>query len=360
MSKILVKQGQLLMYQSILHNRTQYFLPKMMGVWLLWALLLCVMTVWHISTGAMDIPMPSVYDAVFNFNVEQFEHHIVMKQRLPRALVAIACGASLGLAGFQAQKLFQNPLVSSSTLGVTSGATFAVVVTMYFFNTTELSLFTPAFVGAFVAGFCTLALTRFLSGSNVSRGLHIVLAGSLVAIAFSSFTTFVVSLDPLLFNGIQGWLLGTIAPSNYQGLQNSFPLFVLGIGVLLIQSKSLDVMMLGEKQASTLGVKTKTINTLTIGGIFLLSALCVAVVGPIGFVGLVVPHIAKLFTREVGYQGAFLSMFIGATALLIADIMARTIIAPKMLLVGAITASVGGVVFLVLLMVRFNKPGGGI
>lgn len=309
----------------------------------------------HISVGALKISWATVWDALFAFDVRQAKHHIIIKQRLPNVLTAIVCGATLGLAGFQAQKLFQNPLVSPSTLGVTSGASFFVVLYIYITNQPNTLLFTPAIVGALVAGACTLGLTRMLSGSTVSRGLHLVIAGSLVSIAFGAFTTFIVSMDALLFYPVRDWLMGSIAPANFKGIAISYPFFILGIVVLLAQSRPLDTLMMGDAQAIALGANVKRTQFLTVGGVFLLSALCVAVIGPIGFVGLVVPHMVKLFTNEVGYRGAILSMIIGALALVLADMVARTAIAPRMILVGAITAGVGGTFFLILLYLKFNR-----
>lgn len=352
------------MYQNTLHSitntikpwRNSYYTPMIMGVIL--AVVLVVSSVLHISVGALKISWHTIYDALFAFDVKQAKHHIIMKQRLPNVLTAIVTGATLGLTGFQAQKLFQNPLVSASTLGVTSGATFFVVVYIYMTNQPEMLLFTPALLGAMVAGFCTLALTRLIAGSTVSQGLHLVIAGSLISIAFGAFTTFVVSMDPMLFYPVRDWLMGSIAPANFKGIAISYPFFVVGILILLGQSRSLDTMMMGAKQAATLGANVKRTQILTIGGVFLLSALCVAVVGPIGFVGLVVPHIVKLFTNEVGYKGAILSMLTGALALVLADMVARTAIAPRMILVGAITAGVGGTFFLIMLYLKYSRKRG--
>lgn len=333
--------------------RNNLYTPMIMGVLL--TIILVMSSLVHIGVGALKISWTTVFDAIFAFDVKQAKHHIIIKQRLPNVLTAIICGATLGLTGFQAQKLFQNPLVSASTLGVTSGATFFVVVYIYITNTPSILLFTPALIGALVAGCCTLWLTKTLSGSTVSKGLHLVIAGSLVSIAFGAFTTFVVSMDPMLFYPIQDWLMGSISPANFKGITLSYPFFIIGILLLLGQCHALDTLMMGEKQAISLGANVKNTQIITIGGVFMLSALCVAVVGPIGFVGLVVPHMVKLFTNEVGYKGAILSMIVGALALVLADMVARTAIAPRMILVGAITASIGGTFFLIMLYLKFNR-----
>ena len=330
--------------------------------WFVFALLffsgaMGVMALFHMSIGAKHIAWQTTFDAIFNFDKTQFTHHIVIKQRLPRLFVAVACGAMLGLTGFQAQKLFQNPLVSATTLGVTSGAVFFVVAGIYLFNLDENNVFLPSFFGAISAGLLTFSMTKIMTKSNISKGVHIVLAGSLVSMLFGSLTIFIMSLDPLRFYQLKSWLLGDIAPVNFKALQVVWWLAIGGMVMLLSQSRSLDALMLGDKQAITLGVDVKRTRFLTLLGIFITSAVAVSVVGPIGFVGLVVPHIVKMFVNETGFKGAFFSMLLGAFLLGVADISARYLFAPKVVVVGAITASIGGVFFLGLLFIRARKYG---
>ncbi len=337
-----------------INRRQKSFVFTILGLGLSFCILVFV-SLWHMRMGAADIVIKTIFKAIFQFDSNEFQHHIIVNQRLPRLYVAITCGATLGLAGFQIQKLFQNPLVSASTLGVTSGASLFVVLAIYFFNVDDSFVFFPAIVGACFAGLCTFSLTKTMSKSHISKGIHVVLSGSLISIFFGSIKTLFISLDPLVFQNVQDWMLGTINPSDFQGLKISYLAFVVFIVILLLQSRSLDTLMMGEQQAKVLGAHVAQIRFLTIGSVFVLSALCVAVVGPIGFVGLVVPHIAKLFVDETGIKGALLSMIIGAVVLVIADCIARILIAPKVLLVGAITAGFGGIFFLFLLFIRAKR-----
>ncbi len=315
------------------------------------------MSLFHMTIGAKYIAWEIVLDAIFDFDKKQFAHHIVIKQRLPRLVVAIACGSMLGLAGFQAQKLFQNPLVSATTLGVTSGAVFFVVAGIYVFNLSDTNVFVPSLAGAVCAGALSFGMARVMTKSMVSKGVHIVLAGSLVGMLFSALAVFVMSLDPIRFQQLKSWLLGDIVPINYQALQTVWVIAVLGVVLLLSQSRSLDALMLGDTQATTLGVSVKRTKILTLLGIFVLSALVVSVVGPIGFVGLVVPHIVKMFVNETGFKGAVFAMILGAFLLVLADVLARYMFAPKVVVVGAVTATVGGVFFMTLLFIRARKYG---
>ena len=219
----------------------------------------------------------------------------------------------------------------------------------------EDQLFFPAILGTLVSGAMTLGMTRMMSKSSVSKTLHIVLAGSLVAMLFSSLTVFVMSLDPLRFYGLQSWLLGDIGTSDYQSLQMVWWVGLIGILTLIIQSRPMDALMLGDKQANSLGVNVRLVRGLVLGGVFVISSVVVSVIGPIGFVGLVVPHAVKLFVNETGRQGMLLSIIVGALALVLADLLARTMVAPKLLLVGAVTASIGGFFFLMLLFFRASR-----
>lgn len=314
-----------------------------------------LVTILHISVGAKSLAWWDIYQAISHFDSHNYDHHIVINQRLPRLLVAMGCGAMLGIAGFKAQKLLQNPLVSSSTLGVNSGAVFISLCAMYFFNITEDNLFLPAFAGACLAGIFTLSMSRALHRSSISKGLHIVLAGSLVSMLFGALSTFLIQLDPLRFADIQDWLLGDIGPSDFNDFKAIFWLALATVILLLSQGRALDAMMLGERQAQSAGVNVKKTKLLTLTSVFMLASLVVSTVGPIGFIGLVVPHICKIFVTETGQIGAWLSMLIGALLLACADIVARTIIAPKVLLVGGVSASIGSVFFLALLYFMLRK-----
>lgn len=320
-----------------------------LGAVLLLTMMLSLVALTHISIGARPIAWADIFQAIFAFDSQQFVHHIVIKQRLPRLVVAMGCGAMLGLAGFSAQKMFQNSLVSSSTLGVSSGAVFFSLCAIYFFNISENDIFIPAFLGASVAGVFTLSMTEMMNRSSISKNLHIVLAGSLVSMLFSSLSTFLMQLDPLRFADVQDWLLGDISPADFSDFSRIYPLALLTIGVLLCQGRSLDVMIMGENQARSAGVNVTRTRNITLLCIFLLASLVVSVVGPIGFIGLVVPHISKFFVSEVGNKGAWLSMLIGGLLLSLSDLLARIIIAPKVLIVGGVSASIGSIFFLCLL-----------
>gem|GEM_PF-1668565 len=338
------------MYQYI-------YWPSAKGIYAVLAALVTVllMSILHISVGAKSLVWWDIYQALSHFDIHNYDHHIVINQRLPRLLVAMGCGAMLGVAGFKAQKLLQNPLVSSSTLGVNSGAVFMSLCAMYFFNLTEDKLFLPAFAGACLAGIFTLSMSRALRRSNISRGLHIVLAGSLVSMLFGALSTFLIQLDPLRFADIQDWLLGDIGPSDFNDFKTIFWLALATIALLMSQGRALDAMMLGERQALSTGVNVKRVKFVTLTSVFMLSSLVVSTVGPIGFIGLVVPHICKIFVTQTGQIGAWLSMLIGALLLVSADVIARTIIAPKVLLVGGVSASIGSVFFLALLYFLLRK-----
>ncbi len=332
---------------------------KLLLAWFISFLILIIASLSHVSIGAKTIEWHIIFDAFFSFDPTQYLHQIIIKQRLTRLIVALFCGAALGIAGFAAQKLFQNPLVSADTLGVISGAKFFCIVAIFFMFADEGQLIFPALLGSLVAGFMTLGMTRLMSKSSVSKSLHLVLAGSLVAMLFSSLSVFVMSLDPLRFYGLQSWLLGDIGTSDYKALQIVWWVGVISILVLIVQSRPMDALMLGDKQANSLGVNVRWVRGLVLGGVFIISSVVVSVVGPIGFVGLVVPHAVKLFVNETGKQGMLLSIIVGALALVLADLLARTMVAPKLLLVGAVTASIGGFVFLILLFFRANRFSGG-
>lgn len=268
---------------------------------------------------------------------------------MPRLAVALFCGAALGLSGWLLQKLFQNGLVSPSTLGINAGAVNFVVVGMLFGWNTPSQQVLLAFLGAMAAVAFSLFLASFFRGSDNAR-LMLVLAGAMTATLFSALTTFVVSLDPDSFAGLIGWLIGNIGALDHRALPPMLPLAAIAFLLAMLQSRQLDLLALGQDQAEAVGVNVRWCFRGTLVAAILLAICAVTVVGPIGFVGLIVPHLVRIFAGEAGRLQLLLSMFVGASVLALADVLARTLIAPRVMNVGTVMGLAGGTVFLALVL----------
>jgi iron complex transport system permease protein len=312
-------------------------------------LLLLGLGLMHLGVGAANLDLPAVIGAFIAYDPTNYSHVIIIFQRLTRLIVAIYAGAALGVAGLLMQKVMQNGLVSPSTLGVNAGATTFVVLSVYMLGLSGAALFLPALTGGLCAIVFTFAVSRIIEGQGDPR-LILALAGSMISVLFSSLTTFVLTLDPDGFGNVIGWIVGDIGNFDYLSLVPTAPLGILALGAAAIMSRAVDILVLGDEQAAVMGVDVRLVYGGTLFIAVALAVTAVTVVGPIGFVGLVMPHIARILVGEIGRLPLWLCLVGGAVFLTGADILARTLMAPRMLNVGTVIGFAGGLVFLALVI----------
>ena len=276
---------------------------------------------------------------------------VVWSLRLPRILAALLAGGALAVAGVGFQGLTRNPLAEPSVLGVSSGAAFGVVMAQVFglraglLDTLGLTAF--AFAGAFVAGVAVYAIAARAGGLPVHT---LVLAGVIVGIFFASAITVLISIvDFDRLGGVIHWLLGNLAPIAPVPLGLFTLVAALGFWLVLGQSRQLNLLALGEEGALQLGVDAERVKRRIFGGAALLTAAVVAFVGPIGFVGLIVPHALRLMLGPDNRVLVPTALLGGGLFLLAADTLARNLIAPAELSVGVITSFCGAPFFIYLL-----------
>ncbi|MCV9877646.1 FecCD family ABC transporter permease [Brenneria izbisi] len=318
------------------------------------ALGLVMLSVLHLCIGARPLSPTVVMAALFDYDPRNYSHIVVIKQRLSRLVVALGIGAMLAASGYTLQKLLRNDLVSPSTLGINSGAAAFSVGGIYFLGLSGTNLLWPALAG----GISALIFAFFaadLLGRHRREPLNLVLGGAMSATLFSSATAFILSLDPDAFGNMLGWLVGDIGIFDYQTLMVFWPFGLLALVVLFLLSRPLDVLGIGAEQAAALGVNPQWIQGLALAAAVVLPVLAVTVAGPIGFVGLIVPHIARLFVGESGRLPLAVAMLLGSALLTGADILARILLAPRLLNVGTIMALVGGIAFLLITLMVLRR-----
>jgi iron complex transport system permease protein len=302
--------------------------------------------------GYTDTSWKMAWEAFQNNNGSN-EHLVIETVRLPRALIAAAVGSSLAIAGALMQTLTKNPLASPSIFGINAGAGFAVVIAVSLFQISHLQAFAwIAFLGAAVA-----AISVYFIGSLGREGLtpmKLTLAGAAIAAMFSSFTQGFLVLSEVALEQVLFWLAGSIQGRKLEILVSVIPYLVVGwLGALLLASK-LNVLSMGEDVAKGLGIRTGLLK-IGIGTIvILLAGGSVAVAGPVGFIGIVIPHITRSI---VGIDHKWVipySAFLGAILLLLADILARYVIMPEEVPVGVMTAIIGTPFFIYIARRGFN------
>jgi ferric hydroxamate transport system permease protein len=323
--------------------------------------LLFVLVFIHINQGNVQIPVSTVLDAIFSPQ-DELDHYTVRYLRLPRVIMGFLAGGALAVSGAILQTITKNPLASASTLGIHSGTYFAVVFATIFF---PAALGPNGLIVAFVGGLITALLVYGLSGgSQTNTPVKMVLAGMVISIMFASFTSVLQIFYEYETSGLFLWGSGTLVQNNWDGVQFAFPLIVISTFILLLLSKKLDILRLGEDVSISLGQNVNRVKMISLLCTVFLTAVTVSIVGPIGFVGLIAPHIVKL----IGYRNHILlipaSFLWGANVLVGADVLARIIDNSfSELPVGAITALIGAP-WLIILVLRkqtnVSKEQGGI
>ena len=315
-------------------------------------IVLIVAMVASVILGVTEVTIQSALDAYLNFDNSN-QHIIIRTVRLPRALIAAAVGASLAIAGALMQALTRNPLASPAIFGVNAGAGFFIVIAVSFFSVsiTELTWF--AFLGA---GINSLAV--YILGSSGREGLtplKLTLSGAALTALFSSLTQGLLVVNEKTLDEVLFWLTGSVAGRELEVLQIIFPYLLIGWLGSFVMAKALDTLTMGEDIAKGLGQRILIVKILVALIVILLAGGSVAIAGPIGFIGIIIPHIARsLVGRDFRWLIPYCAL-LGAILLVLADISARFIIMPQEIPVGVMTAFIGTPFFVYIARRGFNK-----
>jgi iron complex transport system permease protein len=269
---------------------------------------------------------------------------VILQIRLPRVLAALAVGAALAASGAAYQSLFRNPLVSPDILGVSSGAAFGAVIGI-FLSLPVLAIEAASFVGGLTAVLIVYAIAAAIRGRDAV--LVLVLAGVVIGALFGAGVGLLKYLaDPYnQLPAITFWLLGSLAATNPSDLTALLPAVAIGLAPLGLLRWRIDVMTLGEEEATALGLDTRVLRIVVIAAATLMTSAAVAASGIIGWVGLVVPHLARLVVGPSFTRLLPVSVLFGAAYLLAVDTLARSLGTVELPL-GVLTAALGTPVFL--------------
>ncbi|GAA2819605.1 FecCD family ABC transporter permease [Crossiella cryophila] len=310
--------------------------------------LVCLLS---IAVGARSIPLPEVWQALWSPS-DSTESLVIHDLRIPRTLLGLGVGAALGLAGALMQALTRNPLADPGLLGVNLGASAAVVIGIGWFGVGAAS----GYVWFAFAGAAAASVLVFLLGSAGRRAAtpeRLVLAGVAISAALSAFISTVVLLDNKTFDQFRYWVVGALAGRKMSTVIELAPFLLAGIVLALLLARSLNAIALGEEAGRALGADIGRTRALGAVAITLLCGAATAAAGPIGFVGLAVPHMVRGFTGPDQRWLLPYSMVLSPVLLLAADILGRILLSPGELEVGVVTAFLGAPVFI--LLVRRRK-----
>ncbi|MBG0972173.1 iron ABC transporter permease [Bacillus sp. SRB3LM] len=297
-----------------------------------------------VAFGAKDIHLQTVWTAVFDYNPKLTQHQIIYELRLPRVIGAAVVGAAFAVAGAVMQGVTRNPLADAGVLGINAGAMFVVALSFAFFPHMPYSyLMIASFIGAVLS-----TVLIFVIGSATSGGLtpmRLTIAGAVMAALLHSLSSG-VAIYYDLSQDLAFWYAGGVAGVKWEHLKFLVPIILITIIFAIVLGRSISLISMGDDVATNLGVKTNRTRILGMIIVVILAGVSVSAVGSIGFVGLVIPHIARKLVG-VNYRLIIpMSALLGAMLLVLADLGARTVNPPKELAIGIMVALVGVPFFL--------------
>ncbi len=304
-----------------------------------------------LAVGARSIPFGDVLDALRGQGGSTQDTAIVLDLRVPRTLLGVAAGASLGLAGALMQSLTRNPLADPGLLGINAGAAAAVVIAIGLLGLSGTSAYVWfAFLGAGLAAAAVYLVGA--AGRGGATPVRLALAGTAISAALTAVIYGIVLTDPLLLQKYNLWSVGGLGGRGRTDLAGVIPFMVLGGVVSLLLARPLNALAMGEDSARALGAR---VGAARLGGAAAVTLLCgaaTAAVGPLYFLGLAVPHAARAICGpDVRWVLAY-SALLGATLLLVADVIGRVLVAPQELQAGLMLAFVGAPLFIAIVRRR--------
>ncbi|MER5442484.1 iron chelate uptake ABC transporter family permease subunit [Streptomyces sp. NPDC002790] len=321
--------------------------PRTAGLLIGLALLVAAAAL-SLAVGTEHLALGQVWSGLFSPNGSANDN-IVRELRLPRTLIGIAVGAALGLAGGVMQVLTRNPLADPGLLGVNAGSSAAVVTAISVFGITSFTGYLWfALLGAAVAAIVVNAL----GGTRSATPVRLALAGTAVNAALFGYVNGLQQWDLSTLDSMRFWSVGTLEKRDPELLLTALPLLIAGALLAFALARPLGSLSLGEDHARALGTSVRRTRVLSIVAITLLCGSATAVCGPIGFIGLMIPHAVRAFTGpDPRWMLPFCALF-APTLLLVADVIGRVVVAPSEIQADIVTSFIGGLIFVHLVRQR--------
>ncbi|MDN5854098.1 MAG: iron chelate uptake ABC transporter family permease subunit [Actinomycetia bacterium] len=312
---------------------------------------LFVVALASIFLGTREISAGQIVDTFFNYDDQNTDHLVVWTLRVPRTLAGILVGVALGLAGAVMQGVARNPLADPGLLGVNAGAALAVVCAISIFGIgSAMGYVWFAFVGAAIVSVLVYVIGSM--GREGATPVKLALAGAAMTAALQSITTAILLTDVATFDKFRFWTVGALAGRKLELVAQVAPFVAVGVVLALSTGRLLNALSLGDDVARGLGQKVGLARGLSAAAVVLLCGAATAIAGPIGFLGLTIPHVARLITGPDYRWILPYSMVLAPILLLISDIVGRLVARPGELQVGIVMAVLGAPFFIALVRRR--------
>ncbi|MFF5446519.1 FecCD family ABC transporter permease [Streptomyces sp. NPDC012888] len=305
---------------------------------------LAVVAMTSLALGAKAMPLADVWHGLFHYSGTPTDV-VVHDLRIPRTLLGVLVGVGLGLSGAVMQALTRNPLAEPGILGVNAGAAAAVVTAITFLGVTSLNEYVWfAFAGAAVVS----VVVYVLGGSRRATPVRLALAGTAASFALTGYVNAVMLMDSNAMDRVRFWTVGSLASANMETVKQVAPFLIAGMVLALFLGRPLNAMAMGDDTARALGAHLGRTRVTAMVAITLLCGAATAACGPIVFIGLMIPHLVRMFTGPDMRWVLAYSAVLSPVLLLGSDIVGRVLTRPAELQVGIVTALIGGPVFIYL------------
>lgn len=321
-------------------------LSKTIGVYLVSFILLGICIFASLAWGSRYVEFGQVLNALRDSSDVSL-NALVVRERIPRTVFSIIAGASLGISGALMQSITRNPIADPSILGVNTGASLFVVAGMTFFGiNTANEYIWFALAGATIAAVCVYAIASV--GAGGMTPIKLALAGSAVSAILSSLVSLLILPRAEVMDAYRFWQVGSVSGATWEGIYAVLPFLVIGLIISIVATPALNALALGDEVATGLGVNAGVIRIIcAIAGVILCGAIT-AIAGPIGFVGLMIPHTIRLIFGGNMRNVVPMSAVGGAILLTISDVIGRLMGSPSELEVGIITAFLGAPILIII------------
>ncbi len=307
-----------------------------------------------IAFGAADIKLQTVLASIFAFDAENTNHLIIRTLRLPRAITAMLVGAALGVAGAIMQGLTRNPLADPGLLGIEAGAALAVVGGVFLFQINSLPVYAIfAFVGGTLTALAVYGLGSM--GRESATPFKLTVAGAAISSLLASLTTAILLFNQRSLEEVRFWMAGSVAGRDMKLVIEAAPFLLAGLILSFVMGRQITTLSMGEDIARGLGQNVGWIKLASAGAVVVLAGTAVALAGPIGFIGLVIPHVVRMFAGNDYRWVLPYSALLGASFLVLSDLLGRILVQPLELPVGIMTAAIGGPVFIYLVRWKVKR-----
>ncbi len=310
-------------------------------------ILLIIVFIISLCVGRYNLSVKSIFSIIIGSHDNEMDINIFKNIRLPRTVLVMMSGGALALAGLVYQSIFKNPLVSPDVLGVSSGCSVGAIIAIIFTTHTAISMQSITLLSGIIVVIITMLIAKLMGGNKIMSLLISGIVMSSVASSFIMALKYVADPDRKL-PAIEFWLMGGFSSADWSDITTIIPLILIATIILYLIRWKLKVLSLGDDEAQSLGLSVKLVRALAILCATVLVSAVVSVAGVVSWIGLIAPHIIKLFNGDDIKKNFLLSIFSGSILLLISDILSRSLF-PVELPISILTSLIGAIFLLIFL-----------